>query len=385
MKKIYLLFAFALGTATLTKAQISLTPSNFPTIPSATYQYADSGTVPALNTTTGSLWDLGSVQKRGGRRQVTYTPVSNHPVFTAATERSEEWAYFGPLPVRQQIYLQKTNSGIDALGIGYEKQTISLGFITGLNTDSVTFPTQTYAFALPYTEISFPLQNTKSWIAQSKAHTTFNMNISLLGFNNTPCYFDNYFDASHEVISYGTCRVPSKGQPGTTYDALLLKSETLRVDSFYISGLPADPFLLAAMGVTQGDSVHTYQYRVFRENAGMQQLAIIEFEDDSYTTVKRAEYSAEFDMVSIGDIVIDNGLMVYPNPVVGNTVYVQVPDGFGDASFTITDINGRTIPAQAQNTGAGYTLTTNNPLATGVYQLTAQGTTNTTTIKLVVK
>lgn len=385
MKKIYLLFAFALGTATLTTAQISLTPSNFPSIPSATYQYADSGTVPALNTATGSLWDLGSVQKRGGRRQVTYTPISNHPVFAAANERSEEWAYFGPLPVRQQIYLQKTNSGIDALGIGYEKQTISLSFITGQTTDSVTFPAQTHPFALPYTQISFPLQHTKTWIAQAKAHTEFTMNIALLGFNNTPCYFDNYFDASHEVISHGTCRVPSKGQPGTTYDALLLKSETLRVDSFYISGLPADPFLLAAMGINQGDSLRTYQYRIFRENAGMQQLAIIEFEDDTYTTVKRAEYSAEFDMVSIGDIVINNGLMVYPNPANGNTIYIQVPDGFGDVKFILTDVNGRTIPVQAQTTGAGYTLTANNPLAAGVYQLMAQGTTNTATIKLIVK
>lgn len=141
------------------------------------------------------------------------------------------------------------------------------------------------------------------------------------------------------------------------------------------------------MGVGQGDTLRTYQYRFLRENSGTQEMAIITFEDDSYTKVKSAEYSAEFDVLSVGDIQINNGILVYPNPVANNTFSVYIQKPFESTPvFTLTDMAGKTMPLQVQQSANGqYTIGVADKTATGIYFLQVKADTKTTTIKLILK
>ena len=387
MKKA-LLFSFFIFLFSITLwAQPNITVNNFPFIERAIYQPVDSSTVAGFGTNVNTFWDFGSVQQKSAHRTVYYTQVSNHPVFTTATEKTEAIAFFGPLPIKQNIFRQKNNAGYYSLGIGYEKQKISLGFLSGTNTDSVTFPAQTHVFNLPYTEFTFPLTTNTQWAAASVARTNFTIDLALLGFNNTPCYFLNFFNASHQAISYGTCQVPAKAGLSPIENVLLVKSEIIRVDSFYIDNVPANAFLLGSLGLNQGDTIRDYQYRFLRENSGAQELAIISFEDDSYTTVKSAEYSAEFDVLSVGDIILSHGYVVYPNPVANNTFNVYIEKPFTAIPvFTLTNMAGKTTPLTVQQSSNGqYQISTEDKTATGVYFLHIKTDTKTTTKKLLLK
>lgn len=387
MKKA-LLFPFLTLVFSITLwAQPNITANNFPFIERALYQLVDSSSVAGFGVNINTFWDFGSVQKLNFQRATHYSQVSNHPVFTTATEKTAAITRFGPLPVMQNIYRLKNSTGYYSLGIGYEKQKIGIGFLSGTNTDTITFPDQTHVFNSQYKELEFPLTINTQWTAASMARTDFTLDLALLGFNNTPCYFLNFFNTTNHAISYGTCQVPAKGSQSPIQNVLLVKTHQMRIDSFYINNNPANPFLLVSLGISQGDTLHTYQYRFLRENSGAQEMAIITFEDSSYTTVKSAEYSAEFDVVSVGDIQINKGILVYPNPVANNTFNLYTEKPFENTPvFTLTDMAGKTIPVNVQQTAEGqYTVGVNDETAKGIYFLHVASNTKTTTIKLLFK
>lgn len=383
-----LLFFVALftGVASLW-AQPTITNANFPFIDRAIYQPIDTSvSFSKLDTAAASIWEMSSVSPLGVPRIVYYSTVNNHPVFSAATEKAEATVYFGPLPVQQYIYRQKSSAGYHSLGIGYETQKIGLGFLSGTNTDSVTFFAQNYSFANPYTELSFPLTLNTQWVAAAKARTEFFLTLSFVGFNNAPCYFINYFNAKHKAISYGQCKVPAKGGASPLQNILMLKSETTRVDSFYITNAPANPFLLAGLGVNQGDTLRTYQYRFLREGSGAQELAVFYFADSTYSYITAAEYSAEFDVASVGNYTLGQGYFAFPNPTTNGSFNVHLEKPFiAEPVFTLYNTAGQNIPVQAQQVSPNqYTInTTNTP--TGVYFLYINGYTKTAPIKLVIK
>lgn len=387
MKKLLLLYTFIFCSEAATWSQITITSADFPFVAKEHYQLADSSSVPAVSTNANAFWDLGSLQKMGTNYNETYHfEISNDAVFTTATEKGEGQVFFGPLPVKQNIYAEKSASGFTSLGIGYEKQTMGIGQLSGTATDSVTFPTQTYTFSSPFKEYTFPLTLNTQWASNTKAITDVLLTITFVGFNNTPAQLVSYFSADNEVVGYGTCRVPAKGAPGQTYDVLLLKTESYRVDSFYINGSPANPFLLNAMGLNQGDTLRSYLYRFLRADGGLQQMAVISFEDDSYTTVKSAEYSREFDVVSVGKVTLNSGVLVYPNPVTENAFTVHFDSEIKSPKFALTDITGKNIPVSVSFSGAGnYTLQMPASTAKGVYFLKVNHDTKNTCIKLLVK
>lgn len=384
MKKHLLLSFIAVASITFAFAQPTITVANFPFVEKVRYQPADSSTVPGFDTTANSFWDLGSIQKKGAIEIDYYTQISNHPVFTTANEVSDVAASFGPLTFRQNVYAEKSASGYISQGIGYEQQKKGIGFLSGNNNDTIEVIQQTFPFVLPYTEVSFPLTTNTKWVTATRAETDMLFTIALVGYNKTPAKLVNYFTANHEVISHGTCRVPAKGSPGQTFDALLVKSELLRVDSFYIDGQQPNPFLLAAIDIDQADTTITYQYSIYRENGGLQKLAEIDFEDNSYTTIDNARYSAEFDVVSVGELSISNNLVVYPNPVTQNafTVYTTAKN----PKFTVTDMAGKAIAIETEVLGTNnYKIKLPQQLSKGIYFLQSADNTKNATIKLLVK
>lgn len=384
MKKQLLTLCFILFSVTAAFAQPTITAANFPFAAKVQYQRADSSTVPGLTTTNSSFWDLGSIQKKGGYETFYYEQVSNDPVFTTANEKSQEIVTFGPLEFNQNVYAEKSTAGYVSLGIGYERQIQGIGNLSGNNGDSVEIIAQKYVFGVPFTDVSFPLTTSTKWVAATKAVTDMRFTVTLAGYNRTPAQLINYFTADNEVLAHGTCRVPAKGSPGQTFPVLMVKVENVRIDSFYIDGMPANPFILAAIGVSQGDTVRSYEYHFYRENAGLQQLAKIEFEDNSYTTVKGAQYSSEFDVLSVGDLSINNGVLVYPNPILNNTFTVRTTTKSAD--FSVTNITGQRIKASVEVGGNDtYQITLPENLAKGVYFLHTPNNTKNAAIKLLVK
>ncbi len=380
------LLLLLITVSTISKAQITISAGNFPFVAKVQYQLADSATIPSLNTSVNSFWDLGSTQKRGGFETRYYQEISSNPIFPTANEKNKEVVIFGPLSFYQNVYAEKSTAGYVSLGIGYEQQKVGLGFLSGNNNDTVEIIDQTYVFDVPFTELSFPLTMGTNWVAATKAATKMRFTIALVGYNKTPAQLISYFHSSHNVISHGTCRIPAKGSTSKTLPVLMLKTETIRVDSFYIDGMPANIFLLASLGITQGDTIHSYEYHFFRENGGMQRLATIKFEDNSYTTVKSASYSSEFDVLSVGDLSIQQGVLVYPNPVVNNSFTVQLNSATSPPVFTVSDVSGKVLKTTVNTTGNGiYTVQLPANTAKSVYFLNVNSNTKTTLIKLLVK
>lgn len=96
--------------------------------------------------------------------------------------------------------------------------------------------------------------------------TVFTLTLGAYGYNNAPCLQKQYMITNDLVSGNGTIKVPSTNTPNDAFEAVQLKRHIMLVDSFFVQGQPADPALLAAFGLMQGQTFHSYDYYFYREN-----------------------------------------------------------------------------------------------------------------------
>jgi hypothetical protein len=87
-------------------------------------------------------------------------------------------------------------------------------------------------------------------------------------------------------------------------------------DSFYLSGQPASPLLLAALGQTQGAKTYDFQQFFYRQNAAQYVLGL-GYTNSTFSTPVVAYYSAETAIPLASTAareVATGGLTAWPNP-----------------------------------------------------------------------
>lgn len=373
----------------LLNAQVTISFQDFPFVQETIYQPADTnGIMQLLHVGKGGHFDFANLKSKGGLQVVKYENGAQHPFFIASTERSLQKVPFGPLWVNRLTYYGKNASGYIAEGIEYERQKYGLGFISGDNTDSITFPEQRAKFPFVYREIQLPLAWKTNWAMKTpnKIRTDFVLDISSASYTNTPCYIVHAYTKKDTVISYGTCDIPAKqGTGSVTYSTLVLRSEIIRVDSFYINNQPANNFLLGALGLNQSDTVRTYMYRFIRPGGGMYSLANIYFTDGTYTKVLGAEYSTQLLRLGTENISAESA-EIYPNPYNQGPFTVKLQGHDETVVFLLYDVTGKQVLLKAEKMDANtYQLTPANKMSGGIYTLQLATKTKTTFARLVVQ
>jgi hypothetical protein len=209
-------------------------------------------------------------------------------------------------------YYQTNAGGANCLGFVINVQ--RYGNISANPTDSCIFPQQFCAFTSPSYFMTFPATMSSSWHAHIRSVANFQLTVSSYGLNQTPCQKVSHTYKLDTIISWGKMRVPTASGASFAYDVLLVKRNTVQVDSFYMSGTPAPALLLSAFGVSQGQSTTSNRYLFWRENARYP-LMMINFGSNNFTTPSSIFFdaNAQFDPNSISEN-NNTDFSIYPNP-----------------------------------------------------------------------
>ena len=97
----------------------------------------------------------------------------------------------------------------------------------------------------------------------------------------------------------------------------------------------------------------------------------------------------KFEEVSLGtqDVVFNSSMVVYPNPMRGNSFSISHQQAFDGQvlSLKLFDLQGRMVLDQELNNSSRMTVNLNNSLSSGVYILKLSDTKNSQTTKLIIE
>ena len=365
-----LCFLFVLEHAS---AQIMLNLSGYPT----TFSGADSvkATIgntgfPSITPAINATWDFSGITYSAGNYLTQFIGVPSPETFgTPLTMGSGITSY-------QTVNFNKISSlgyTVDADSIGY--QYTSLTPLTAGATDSFILPNQVNYYSSPNMVIKFPATIGNSWSSNYSYADNFILTVGVLSLSHAAGQFKYTFIESDSVVGWGQMRV--KEIDGTTsgyMDVLQVKRTVTRIDSFFIGGSPASGVILTMLGVTQGQSHNYYQYRFYRANE-VTPLAEVLYPNAGFTTPDSAFIHTQRLAIktAVNIVSFDNEVKLYPNPVDGNMVSIDVPSiQNAHWSYELINISGQNIasdklPLNSSQTHAAITFS--RKPASGIYYI----------------
>lgn len=324
MKQILLLALVSLTIGVL-NAQITLTQSNV----SHSSSYNDVRHIDASGITVpihGSAVVYNYASLSGATVDtIPYMPATRTG-FTGFTRFNWGAALLGGIPLYSEYYTHMDATGVARVGSYKLEQHVGLGSITGSNSDSLHFPGNNTIFAQPNYDIKFPCTYGDQWSSNYIYHTDFLITVGLFGLNKTPGSRVQYAFQTDSVVGYGTLTLPTDNGPSAAYEVLVIKRSRVYIDSTFLNGSPAPPSLLAAFGLTQGDTIRTNQY-VFYAAGFERPLLTIDMSTD-WTTPTRSIYgSVGVYPLGITTKGFSSNLNIYPNPVEpSGTIRIDISD-----------------------------------------------------------
>jgi hypothetical protein len=269
--------------------------------------------------------------------------------------------------------ISSTGYTVDADSISY--QNISLTPLTAGAYDSLIFPNQINYYSSPETVIPFPATMGTAWGNNFSYADNFFLTVGTLSLSHAAGQFKFTFSETDTVVGWGQMRVKNIDGTHSGYmEVLQVKRILKRVDSFFLNGSPASSILLTLLGVTQGQSHSYFQYRFYRANE-VTPLASVIYSSNTFTTPDSAYIHTQrlASTASVGSISISDKFRIYPNPVNGNTVSIDVPY-IQDAnwSYDLISISGQNVACEMLAINAYQTRATivfPRKLAPGIYSL----------------
>jgi len=266
------------------------------------------------------------------------------------------------------------SNGIYEVGLGINPAEYSLAAFTGNNNDSMIIPEQKQIFLSDKTIMDFPFTMGTTWASSTRRVTDFTLTIQSFGLDHTPgqhVYTNVRTDA---IVGWGKISVHTGSGPSIEYDVLMDKVHDFNIDSFYLDGSPASPFLLAAFGVSQGQHTNeSYFYRFNREGAGSYPyLAAFFYDNDpTYTNMTDARTNLNNLTTGIKDFQdVDYTTLVFPNPSNSNEINIKIIGReFGITDFAVFDMQGRIVQqGKVDNASVDLIrLSLNNAISNGTY------------------
>lgn len=266
------------------------------------------------------------------------------------------------------------SSGIYEVGLSIQAAAFSLVPFTGNTLDSMIIPAQKQIFLSDKTIMEFPSTIGSGWHSSTRRFADFNLTVSAFGLNHTPGQHVYTTVRSDTIVGWGKMRVYTSSGPSIDYDVLMDKVHEYNVDSFYLGGAPASPFLLGAFGVAQGQHTNeAYFYRFNRKgNGSYPYLASFSYgADASYTALADAFINMNDLTTGSKDLRdVDYSTLIFPNPSNTNEINIKIIGReINVTDYAVIDLLGRNVQqGKVDNSSSGLiTLSLNDNIGNGTY------------------
>ncbi len=368
-------------------AQITLNMSGYPT----SFSGADSVKATIGNTGITSIipgvnatWDFSGVIYSGSNYLTQFIGVPSPETFGTPLSLGSGITSYQSINFNK---ISSTGYTVDADSISY--QYISLTPLTAGAFDSLIFPNQINYYSSPETVIPFPATMGTNWSNNFSYADNFFLTVGSLSLSHSAGQLKYTFSKTDTVVGWGQMRVKNIGGTHSGYmDVLQVKRILNRVDSFFLNGAPASSILLTLLGVTQGQSHSYFQYRFYRANE-VTPLASAIYSSNSFTTPDSVYIHTQrlASTASVGSLEMSDKFRIYPNPVSGNTVSIDLPY-IQDAnwSYDLINVSGQNVasemlPINANQTHA--TLIFPRKIVSGIYYLRLKNNNHVVSVKQV--
>jgi hypothetical protein len=351
------------------KAQDTLTQSSYPlsvigidSLKKTTYN----SSFPVLTASVAGIWDMSVVTDT--------TPVffSYRVPGAGSYQFADSNTYlFGPYIYKGNVQSNINYPGILEYSINTGQANYSLSSLTSGSTDSLFIPSQTVSFSFPRTRIAFPTIYNTSWSSAYTSDFNFQISIFALSYNHAPGLLRAYTTETDTVIGWGKMRVKDiAGNPSLYFNVLQVKTVIITTDSFFVNGSPASTLMLSALGLFQGQPDTTYQQNYYRKGE-LTPLAQVNFKDATFAQPKSATTHVQrLADNAVTDAVNDRNVTVYPNPVCGNLILLELPTQSGNWSYQLVDVSGKVIlDDQLRITGTHASFELPASVTPGVYHV----------------
>lgn len=377
MKAIFTFLALAFASSAF--AQITLDQgsySNWTSVTDTVMRLDTSATYPNITSGQSTTWDMTSVTYDQNTHYFMFRKPVTSTAFPVATFYDSTRYVINPsLFYRSNVMGAITPNGFQYFGEHIPRQAIPIGSISGNSADSLVFIEQDIPYSSTRNAIHFPATMGSNWASDFGFTTNFNLTVLMYGINNAPCQRKTHLVENDTVIGYGTMQVKSEtGQHSSPISVLMVKNNTIVIDSFFMNGAPASPLLLGAFGLTQGKRTTNYYYNFYREGE-VTPLFFASYKDSTFSN-----NNADFMYAHIGNLQLLTGMgnkinkvpvSVYPNPIQGDIVTISVSDKTSDVlDYSITNLEGKTISTGTLLVNDGKaTIETRSLNSAGIYYL----------------
>ncbi|MFI4962640.1 MAG: T9SS type A sorting domain-containing protein, partial [Legionellales bacterium] len=223
------------------------------------------------------------------------------------------------------------------------------------------------------TKIALPATCPSSWASSYKFDINFKLTVAIASYSLTPGYIRSYVTEKDTVIGWGKMRIKTlAGTPSGYMNVLQVRTMTTTLDSFFVNGLPAAPTLLSALSLTQGQITKTYEQNFYRVNE-VTPLAYVQFSDSANTTPTKVTTHVQRLLPNAVPIVFnDANVKIYPNPVSGRNVSIDVPVTTGEWKYELVNISGQAVAAdrlQLSNNQTHTQIQFSASLVPGIYYI----------------
>jgi len=378
MKKNLLFIAGAMFAATGTFAQaITLNQASYSSAQIRTDSFkatTAASTYPSFAAATNATWDLTTM---------TDTTAYNVIYRVASTGISfADSAYFGFAGITYQGNIM---SDINATAYTQNGVKIAGNYMVlpTATTDTLFVPTQNSVYVTqgtttpqPKQVIKFPATMGSTWTNTYESDFDYELTYTLATYVHAPGTVKSYITETNTVIGWGKMKVKTgAGASSGLMDVLQVRTQITRVDSFYLNGGLTDPLLpqlLLALNLVQGQQTVTYEQNFYRANE-VSPLASVTFSDAANTTPTGAtthKNRLASSSVSVANVITDNGITVYPNPVTGRELNIAAEAATGTWSYELVNIVGQSVSANAlQMNGGKATVQLPATIAPGSYYI----------------
>jgi hypothetical protein len=306
------------SSAAYAQSPITITAAQFTASAATVVRFQAAATTGVAAPTKGDnrTWDYRSLTPQGSVLVNTYTSAGTTPPFANSNRSYAQTLLLGPFSVTATAYEGFDALGYSQLGASVPAQSFPLTATTGGAGDVLSVPAQN--IAINQLRLPLPLTSTTRVVRESRVISNSLLTVGAAFLNQAPFRYVQRITTIDSVAGWGTVRIPVAGSAGGSapLPVLLMQRRYVQQDSFYLSGQPASPLLLAALGQTQGAKTYDFQQFFYRQNAAQYVLGL-GYTNSTFSTPVVAYYSAETAIPLASTAareVATGGLTAWPNP-----------------------------------------------------------------------
>ena len=220
----------------------------------------------------------------------TKVPVASDPTFpTANLLEATTGLALNLVEQSAEFYERLDEDGFSVLGRVTGALTLPAQGLTGGPNDTISFLGSASIYEEPKYYIKFPLNYEDAWNTEININSNYLMTVVAFGLDHVPASSNYNYVETNTVAGFGTLILPHPDGTGTvSMDALLLKSTTVRTDSFFLAGQPAPQLMLDVLGLQQGFTKTYSSYSFYAKELNRSALNLL-VEGDQVTGMAMAD------------------------------------------------------------------------------------------------